>query len=89
MEERRKLSYHNKLNRVVVELGESCLVCLSSSVLETSLIRSVMAGMVGTRNAYRIMLRKPVRKRSVGSQKRRWEDNIKLDFRKMCFEDGR
>jgi hypothetical protein len=48
-----------------------------------------MAGMVGTRNAYRIMLRKPVRKRSVGSQKRRWEDNIKLDFRKMCFEDGR
>jgi hypothetical protein len=32
------------------------------------------------RNAYRILIGKPERKRSLGRCKRRWEDNIKMDL---------
>jgi hypothetical protein len=33
------------------------------------------------RNAYRILVGKPEGKRPLGRPKRRWEDNIKMDFR--------
>jgi hypothetical protein len=33
------------------------------------------------RNAYRILVGKPEGKRQVGSPRRRWEDNIKMDLR--------
>jgi hypothetical protein len=38
---------------------------------------------VQKRNAYRIFVGKPEAKRSLGISKRRWEDNIKMDFREI------
>jgi hypothetical protein len=35
------------------------------------------------RNAYRILVGKPERRRPVGKPRRRWEDNIKMDLREM------
>jgi hypothetical protein len=35
------------------------------------------------RNAYRISVRNPERKRPVGRPKRRWEDNIEMDHRQI------
>jgi hypothetical protein len=35
-----------------------------------------------TRNAYRIFVGKPERKRPLGRPRRRWVDNIKMDLRK-------
>ena len=32
------------------------------------------------RNAYRVLLGKPESKRRLGRQRRRWEDNIKMDL---------
>jgi hypothetical protein len=34
-------------------------------------------------NAYRILVRKPERKRSLGRPRRRWEDNMKMDLREV------
>jgi hypothetical protein len=34
-----------------------------------------------TRNAYRILVRKPEGKRPLGRPRRRWVDNIKMDLR--------
>ena len=33
------------------------------------------------RNAYRVLVGKPVRKRPLWRLRRRWEDNIKMDLR--------
>jgi hypothetical protein len=35
------------------------------------------------RNAYRILVGKPEVKRPLGSLRRRWEDNIKMDLREI------
>jgi hypothetical protein len=35
------------------------------------------------RNAYRILVGKPERKRPLGRPRRRWDDNIKLDLREI------
>jgi hypothetical protein len=35
------------------------------------------------RNAYRILVGKPERKRPLGRPRRRWEDNIKMDIREI------
>jgi hypothetical protein len=35
------------------------------------------------RNAYRILVGKPERKRPLGRPRRRWVDNIKMDLREM------
>jgi hypothetical protein len=40
------------------------------------------------RNAYRILVRKPEGKRPLGSPRRRWVDNIKMDLREVGW-DGR
>jgi hypothetical protein len=34
-------------------------------------------------NAYRILVRKPERKRPLGRSRRRWVDNIKIDLREI------
>jgi hypothetical protein len=34
-----------------------------------------------SRNAYRILVGKPKRKRPLGRPRHRWEDNIKMDLR--------
>jgi hypothetical protein len=39
-----------------------------------------VARMTEKRNAYRILVGKPEGKRPLGRPKRRWEDNIKMDF---------
>jgi hypothetical protein len=35
------------------------------------------------RNAYRILVRKPEGKRSLGKPRRRWVDNIEMDIREI------
>jgi hypothetical protein len=42
-----------------------------------------VARMVKKRNAYRIMVGKPEGKRPLGGPRRRWMDNIKMDFREV------
>jgi len=32
---------------------------------------------------YRVLMRKPEKKRPLGRPRRRWEDNIKLDFQEV------
>jgi hypothetical protein len=39
--------------------------------------------MVEKRNAYRILMRKPERKRPLGRPRRRWMDNIKVVLREI------
>jgi hypothetical protein len=38
---------------------------------------------MGERNAYRILVGKPERKRPLGRPRRRWVDNIKMDLREL------
>jgi hypothetical protein len=38
------------------------------------------------RNAYRIFVRKPERKRPLGKPRRRWVDNIKIDLREIGWD---
>jgi hypothetical protein len=38
------------------------------------------------RNAYRILVGKPEGKRSLGRPRRRWVDNIKMDFREIEWD---
>jgi hypothetical protein len=37
------------------------------------------------RNAYRVLVGKPERKRPLGRPRRRWEYNIKVEFREMVW----
>ncbi|KAJ4441371.1 hypothetical protein ANN_11226 [Periplaneta americana] len=39
------------------------------------------------RNAYRVLVGRPEGKRSLGRPRRRWEDNIKMDLRKVVYDD--
>ena len=39
-----------------------------------------------SRNAYRVLMRKPEGKRPLGRPRRRREDNIKMDLRKVGFD---
>ena len=36
-----------------------------------------------SRNAYKVLVRKPERKRPLGKSTRRWKDNIKMELREM------
>jgi hypothetical protein len=38
------------------------------------------------RNAYRILVGRPEGKRSLGSPRRRWVDNIKMNLRKIGWD---
>ena len=42
-----------------------------------------VARMEQFRNAYRVLVGKPERKRPLGRPRRRWEDNIKMDLREV------
>ena len=42
-----------------------------------------MEHMEQSRNAYRVLVGKPESKRTLGRPRRRWEDNIKMDLRKV------
>ncbi|KAJ4429429.1 hypothetical protein ANN_21598 [Periplaneta americana] len=42
-----------------------------------------VARMDESRNAYRVLVGRPVRKRPLGRPRRRWEDNIKMDLREV------
>jgi hypothetical protein len=39
------------------------------------------------RNAYRLLVGKPVRKRPLGRPRRRWVDNIRMDLREVEWGD--
>jgi hypothetical protein len=38
------------------------------------------------RNGYKILVRKPEGKRSLGKPRCRWEDNIRMDLRHVAWE---
>ena len=40
------------------------------------------------RNAYRVLVRKPEGKKSLGRPRCRWEDNIKRDLREVGCDPG-
>jgi hypothetical protein len=40
----------------------------------------------GIRNAYRILVRKPEGKRSLGRSRRSWMDNIKMDIKEKGWK---
>ena len=42
-----------------------------------------VARMEQSRNAYRVLVEKPAGKRPLGRPRRRWEDNIKMNLRKV------
>ena len=44
--------------------------------------------MEDSRNAYRVLVRKPEGKRSLGRLRHRWEENIKMDLREMSCDVG-
>ncbi|KAJ4445522.1 hypothetical protein ANN_12202 [Periplaneta americana] len=46
-----------------------------------------VARMGESRNAYRVSVGKPEGKRPLGRPRRRWEDNIKMDLRKVGYDD--
>jgi hypothetical protein len=39
------------------------------------------------RGAYNILVGRPEGRRPLGRPRRRWEDNIKIDLREICFGD--
>ena len=47
-----------------------------------------VARMEHSRNAYRILVRKPEGNRSLGRPRCRWEDNIEMDLKKVCCDAG-
>jgi hypothetical protein len=47
-----------------------------------------LARMGKGRGVYRVLVGRPEGKRPVGRPKRRWEDNIKLEFREIRMEGG-
>ncbi|KAJ4427062.1 hypothetical protein ANN_26861 [Periplaneta americana] len=55
-------------------------------------LRSRWAGHVArmgeSRNAYRVLVGRPVRRRPLGRPRRRWEDNLNMDLREVGY-DGR
>ncbi|KAJ4438799.1 hypothetical protein ANN_14751 [Periplaneta americana] len=46
-----------------------------------------VARMGESRNAYRVLVGRPERKRPLGRPRRRWEDNIKMDLREVGCDD--
>ncbi|KAJ4438705.1 hypothetical protein ANN_14652 [Periplaneta americana] len=46
-----------------------------------------VARMGESRNAYRVLVGRPGGKRPLGRQRRRWEDNIKMDMREVGYDD--
>ncbi|KAJ4440065.1 hypothetical protein ANN_08196 [Periplaneta americana] len=46
-----------------------------------------VARMGESRNAYRVLVGRPEGKRPLGRQRRRWEDNIKMDLREVGYDD--
>ncbi|KAJ4427692.1 hypothetical protein ANN_25341 [Periplaneta americana] len=46
-----------------------------------------VARMSESRNAYRVLVGRPVGKRPLGRPRRRWEDNIKMDLREVGYDD--
>ena len=41
-----------------------------------------------SRNAYRVLVGKPERKRPLGRPRHRWEDNIRMDLREVGCDPG-
>ncbi|KAJ4439013.1 hypothetical protein ANN_14969 [Periplaneta americana] len=46
-----------------------------------------VARMGESRNAYSVLVGRPEGKRPLGRQRRRWEDNIKMDLRELGYDD--
>ena len=44
-----------------------------------------VARIADRRGAYRVLVVKPDRKRTLGGLRRRWEDNIKMDLQEVLY----
>jgi hypothetical protein len=63
--------------------------CLKSTLIKAKRMRCAgnVAGMGEKRNAYRLLVRKPERRRPLGKPRRRWVDNIRMDLVEMRWGD--
>jgi hypothetical protein len=66
----------------------SLVICTAYQILVLWLNKkNVMSGACGTygerRGVYRVLVGKPEGKRPLGRPRRRWEDNIKTDFKEV------
>ena len=85
-------------NEPLGSLKANWLVSLHALYSSPNIIRSLksrrlrweghVARMEQSRNAYRVLVGKPERKRPLGRPKRRWEDNIKMDLREVGCDPG-
>jgi hypothetical protein len=57
-------------------------------VIESRMLRWLghVAHMLEMRSAYKILVRKPEGKRPLGGSRHTWEDNIRIDLRKIEWE---
>jgi hypothetical protein len=66
-------------------------LCSSPSIVRVIKARIRWAGPVArmreVRGAYNILVERPEGRRPLGRPRRRWEDNIKMDLRKIGFGD--
>jgi hypothetical protein len=69
---------------------EPCALYTNIRVIRSRRPRWVghVARMGERRDAYRVLVRKPEGRRPLGRPRRRWEDNIKMDFRDVGCGHG-
>jgi hypothetical protein len=74
------------------ELHQECpIICRLIYIFLQNTYDLIIAGHVArmgeTRNAYRILVGTPEGKRLLGTPRRRWVDNIKMDLREIGWDD--
>jgi len=72
------------------ELNDLCSLPIIVRVVKLRRMRWAghVARMREDRGVHRVLVGKPERKRPLGRQRRRWEDNIKMDFQKVVGGRG-
>ena len=76
-------------NTKLQENGESYNAELLTLYSSSNIIRSrKLRRMEQSRNPYRVLVGKPGGKRPLGRPRRRWDDNIEMDLRKVGCNPG-
>jgi hypothetical protein len=65
--------------------GEWALIINTVNEIGRMRLAGNVARMLERKNANMILVRKPERKRPLGSPRRRWEGNIKMDLREIAL----
>jgi hypothetical protein len=69
------------------EAGEDCIMRRSITCALHQRGAGIVARMGEMRNSYSILVVKREGKRPLGRRRGRWEDNIRIDFREIGWED--